>query len=215
VFDDLSITIRAGELTLLMGPSGSGKTTLVSILGGVLRPTRGRVELCGTEITAARECVIARVRRNRVGFVFQSYNLFPALTALDNVAAALRIRGVPSREARERARAALVAVGLVDRTDHLPGELSGGQKQRVAIARALVGGPTLVVGDELTAALDSASSRAVMELLRAFVTQATGALLVTHDRRLEQYADRVVEMEDGRIVCDRTIDGRPGYRGQS
>jgi putative ABC transport system ATP-binding protein len=199
----VSITLRPGELTLLMGPSGSGKTTLVSILAGVTRPSYGSVDLCGTSLTDQPERVIARVRRTGVGFVFQSYNLFPALSALDNVATPLRMRGVCAREARARAKAGLILVGLEDRLGHLPRELSGGQKQRVAIARSLVGAPSLLVGDEVTAALDSESTQVVMRLLRAFVTATTGAVLVTHDRRLEPYADRLVHMESGRIVDDR------------
>ncbi len=203
VLHSVSLEVRAGELTLLMGPSGSGKTTLISIVAGLQRASEGRVELCGEDLSRMSESQVARVRRARLGFVFQTYNLFPALTALDNVAHVLRMKGASPREADATAREALTRVGLGDRAGHRPGELSGGQKQRVAIARALAGRPSLVIGDEVTAALDSHTGIAVMELLRAHVGPATGVLLVTHDHRLEAFADRVVEIEDGRVVGDR------------
>ena len=200
---EVSLEVRAGELTLLMGPSGSGKTTLISILAGLLRPSHGEVELCSSVISHMSEAAIAAVRRQNLGFVFQSYNLFPALTARDNVAVVLRMKGLSQAEADRKATETLAKVGLGERVHHRPGELSGGQKQRVAIARAIAGEPALVVGDEITAALDGATGMAVLELLRAHVGPRTGVLLVTHDHRLEAYADRVIEMEDGRIVRDR------------
>jgi len=200
---EVSLEIRAGELTLLMGPSGSGKTTLISILAGLMRPSAGDVELCSAHITDMSEADVAGVRRKNLGFVFQSYNLFPALTALDNVGVVLRMKGLEPADADRVARETLDRVGLGNRLHHRPGELSGGQKQRVAIARAIAGDPALVVGDEITAALDGATGMAVLELLRAHVRAETGVLLVTHDHRLEAYAHRVVEIEDGRIVRDR------------
>ncbi len=203
VLHGVTVTVRAGELCLLMGPSGSGKTTLLSILAGLLRPTAGEVELCGEVISAQPDAAAVRVRRAHLGFVFQTYNLFPALSALDNVAEVLTLKGHPPRAARERAEAALQRVGLGDRLTHRPGELSGGQKQRVAIARALAGDPRLVLGDEITAALDSATGMHVMELLRDLVDARRAVLLVTHDHRMERYADRVIEIEDGRITADR------------
>lgn len=202
---DVSLEVYAGELTLLMGPSGSGKTTLISILAGLMRPSAGTVELCSAPITEMTEAAVASVRRKNLGFVFQNYNLFPALTAQDNVAVVLRMKGLAPADARRAAAETLVRVGLSDRLHHKPGELSGGQKQRVAIARAIAGEPALVVGDEITAALDGATGMAVLEILRAHVKPETGVLLVTHDRRLEAYAHRVVEMEDGRIVRDRRV----------
>lgn len=202
---DVSLEVHAGELTLLMGPSGSGKTTLISILAGLMRPSAGTVELCSAPITEMTEAAVASVRRKNLGFVFQNYNLFPALTAQDNVAVVLRMKGLAPADARRAAAETLVRVGLSDRLHHKPGELSGGQKQRVAIARAIAGEPALVVGDEITAALDGATGMAVLEILRAHVKPETGVLLVTHDRRLEAYAHRVVEMEDGRIVRDRRV----------
>ncbi len=203
VLHGVSLEIRAGELSLLMGPSGSGKTTLLSILAGLLRPTTGAVELCGVPISSLPDSAAARVRRANLGFVFQTYNLFPALTALDNVAEVLTLQGHSLREARAMALRSLAHVGLADRTHHRPGELSGGQKQRVAIARALASDPRLVLGDEITAALDSATGMAVMEILRGLVGPRRGVLIVTHDHRMERFADRIIEMEDGLITADR------------
>ncbi|MEB2311763.1 MAG: ABC transporter ATP-binding protein [Sorangiineae bacterium] len=202
VLHGITMEMRAGELVLLMGPSGSGKTTLISILAGLLRATTGEVELCGKRISGLAEREVTRVRRDHLGFIFQTYNLFPALTALDNVAEVLRLKGEPIGAARDRASRALERVGLGDRMHHRPSELSGGQKQRVAIARALAGEPSLVLGDEVTAALDTSTAMSVMELLREQVAQERGILIVTHDRRLEQYADRVIHIEDGRIQTE-------------
>lgn len=195
----IDLEIRAGELTLLMGPSGSGKTTLVSILAGLLRPSSGDVELCGARISSLDEAAVSRVRRQHVGFIFQTYNLFPALSALENVALGYRMRGQNVAEARDNARAALAGVGLEARVSYLPAKLSSGQKQRVAVARALAGNPAIVLGDEPTAALDGPSAMGVMELLRERVTQQTAVLVVTHDHRLERHAHRTITMEDGLI----------------
>jgi putative ABC transport system ATP-binding protein len=199
VLRGVDLEVAKGELVLLMGPSGSGKTTLLSLLAGFLRPTSGEVELMGVPISRATEAEVARVRRRHLGFVFQTYNLFPALTALDNVAEVLVLKGSARGEARDKARAALETVGLGHRTDYLPRDLSGGQKQRVAVARALAGDPELVIGDEVTAALDRESSEKVLEVLSRHKGPRSSVLLVTHDRRLERYADRVVEMQDGKI----------------
>jgi putative ABC transport system ATP-binding protein len=202
VLHDVSLQLRAGEFTLLMGPSGSGKTTLLSIISGLLRPSAGEVQLCGVDISAAPDAVSARVRRRHVGFIFQSYHLFPALTALDNVAEVLRLKGVPRTPARARASDILARMGLSTRLLHRPAELSGGERQRVAIARALAGDPSLIVGDEPTGALDKNTGSSVMAALREQMTPARGVLIVTHDPRLKQFADRVLEIEDGRIVAD-------------
>jgi putative ABC transport system ATP-binding protein len=195
----IDLEVRAGELTLLMGPSGSGKTTLVSILAGLLRPSSGDVDLCGARISSLDEAAVSRVRRQHVGFIFQTYNLFPALSALENVALGYRMRGQSVADARTNARAALIGVGLQARVDYLPAKLSSGQKQRVAVARALAGNPPIVLGDEPTAALDGPSAMGVMELLRERVTPETAVLVVTHDHRLERYAHRTITMEDGLI----------------
>jgi putative ABC transport system ATP-binding protein len=202
VLHDVSLAIPRGQLVLLTGPSGSGKTTLISILAGLIRPTGGVVEVCGHRITALSESDNARVRRDHVGFVFQADNLFPALTALGNVAEVLRLRGLPGHVARPVARAALAKVGLVERMHHRPGELSGGQRQRVAVARALASKPSLLIGDEITSALDGTTALEIMQLVRAFVTSDTAAVIVTHDHRLERFADRIIRIEDGRIVAD-------------
>jgi putative ABC transport system ATP-binding protein len=205
VLHGVSLEVPAGELALLMGPSGSGKTTLISILAGLLRPSHGRVELCGSVISTMAEADIGKVRREKLGFIFQTYNLFPALTALDNVAEVLAMKGMPIREAREQARQALDRVGLSSRLHHLPSDLSGGQKQRVAIARALAGSPALIMGDEVTAALDGATATSVMEILRGQIGPDRSVLIVTHDHRLERFADRVIEIEDGLIQRDAMI----------
>jgi putative ABC transport system ATP-binding protein len=209
----VSLELFAGELVLLVGPSGSGKTTLISILAGLLRPTEGEVELCGEPLAARSDDEIALLRRAHVGFVFQSYNLFPCLTATDNVAEILALRGVKIREARARAREALGRVGLAHRVDRLPEDLSGGEKQRVAIARALAAGPALVLADEPTAALDHVSAGTVMRLLRDLVGARSAVVVVTHDRRLFSLADRVVELEDGRVKRDGPIRGGPDDPG--
>ncbi len=206
VLHDVSLLIHPGQLVLLTGPSGSGKTTMVSILAGLLRPTAGVVDVCGARITSMSQGQIARLRRDHVGFVFQADNLFPALTALANVVEVLCLRGLPRAVAVPRARTALSRVGLADRLDHRPGELSGGQRQRVAVARALASRPDLLIGDEITSALDGATALEIMTLVRAFVTPTTAALIVTHDHRLHRFADRIISMEDGRIVADTVVD---------
>jgi putative ABC transport system ATP-binding protein len=197
---DVSLDVHAGEVLLMMGPSGSGKTTLLSIMGGILDASGGSVRLRGEELVGMPERERPRLRRTHIGFVFQGFNLFPALTALENVALALDVRGEHGAEARARARAALERVGLGDKIGTHPADLSGGQKQRVAIARALVGDPTIVLADEPTAALDSVSGRSVLELLRDLARGAGRAIvLVTHDSRATAYADRIVSIEDGRL----------------
>jgi putative ABC transport system ATP-binding protein len=211
VLRDVSLDLRAGELALLMGPSGSGKTTLLCILSGLLRPTSGQVELCGVPITGLPERHAAEVRRANLGFIFQTYNLFPALTALDNVAEVLHLKGMPRAAARQVAVDALSNVGLADRLDHRPGELSGGERQRVAIARALAGDPALVLGDEPTAALDRHTGLDVVELLKRQVNERRGVLLVTHDMRLARFADRVIEIDDGQIVADGAAHALAGH----
>jgi putative ABC transport system ATP-binding protein len=203
---DVSLELRGGEFTLLMGPSGSGKTTLLYVLSGLLRPSSGRVELCGVPVSERPGAQAAEVRRNGVGFIFQSYNLFPALTALDNVAEVLHLKGMRHAAARANAQRVLEQVGLADRLHHRPSELSGGQHQRVAIARAVAGNPSLLVGDEPTGALDRATGLSVMQVLRDQITPQRGVLVVTHDLRLRRFADRIIEIEDGRIMADYAWD---------
>ena len=195
-----TLDIRAGEVTLIEGPSGSGKTTLISILGLLLTPTAGEVWLEGRNVAGLGERALPALRARNFGFVFQGFNLFPALSALENVAIAIRMKNPRERHADREARRLLEQVGLGSRAHHLPADLSGGQKQRVAIARALGGDPPILVGDEPTAALDTKTALSVMELLRELADRAGRAVVVvTHDPRLERFADRVVRVEDGQI----------------
>ncbi len=205
VLKGIDMKVFAGELALLMGPSGSGKTTLISVLAGLLKPTGGTVELCGETLTSLSETAITSIRRRHLGFVFQSYNLFPALTALENISEVLKMKGTPPKEADDKAARALTTVGLGERLRYLPSELSGGQKQRVAIARALAGDPSLILGDEVTAALDTHTALNVVGILRQQVSPERGILLVTHDHRLAEFADRVIEIEDGAV--SRVVPG--------
>jgi putative ABC transport system ATP-binding protein len=197
---EATLDIRAGEVTLIEGPSGSGKTTLISILGLLLKPTSGEVWLEGKNVAGLSERHLPPLRARNFGFVFQGFNLFPALTALDNVAMAIQMKDPTAKDPRAEARRLLDLVGLADRMHHLPADLSGGQKQRVAIARSLGGNPPIIIGDEPTAALDTKTALSVMELLRELAsTQGRAVVVVTHDPRLERFADRVVRVEDGRI----------------
>jgi putative ABC transport system ATP-binding protein len=206
--DGVSIDIHAGELMLLAGPSGSGKTTLLSIVGCILRPSAGTLRVMGDDVSRMRERDLPAIRRERIGFVFQAFNLFPTLTAAQNVALALDLKGVAGRAARDRAAALLDQVGLGNKIDSYPADLSGGQKQRIAIARALAGNPPVILADEPTAALDSQSGRAVMDLLQRLAHERGRAVaIVTHDNRMLGYADRTVRMEDGRIVSDERTQG--------
>ena len=200
----VSLALKGGELTLLMGPSGSGKTTLLSILGCMLTPTAGTVRICRRPTADADPEDLARLRREHVGFIFQSFHLFPTLSATDNVRLALDVRGEPSRAAKVRSREALAKVGLAHKTKAYPRELSGGEQQRVAIARAIVGNPSIILADAPTAALDGENGQAIMKLLAEVAKESEHAvLIVTHDPRLLPFADRVVHIEDGRIVDEQ------------
>ena len=197
--DNVSLSFPAGTFTAVMGPSGSGKSTLLQCAAGLDRPDSGRVRIDGTELSGLGETALTRLRRDRVGFVFQSFNLMPSLTAAQNVELPLRLAG---RKADPKAvQAALATVGLADRARHRPSELSGGEQQRVAIARALVTGPQVLFADEPTGALDTSTSRDVLELLRRLVTdQGQTVIVVTHDPMAAAYADRVIFLADGRIA---------------
>ena|SRR5215218_3480334 len=202
VLNGASLQVERGEVVALEGPSGSGKTTFLSILGCILTPTAGRVVVNGEEVDAKRPGRLPDIRKRSIGFVFQQFNLFPALTALENVEYALNIKGVPGREARKEAQRVLEAVGLADRLRFLPRDLSGGQKQRVAIARALAGAPPVVLADEPTANLDSQVGMQVLEMFRDLAKQENRALLiVTHDPKVRTIADRVVQILDGRLAA--------------
>jgi putative ABC transport system ATP-binding protein len=197
----VGMTLVPGELTLLMGPSGSGKTTLLSILGCILAPTSGELSVAGESTAGKTPEQLAELRRKHIGFIFQSYNLFPTLTALENVRIALDVRGEKGYPAAARAEEVLRDVGLGHRLMNYPGNLSGGEQQRVAVARAIATSPSIVLADEPTAALDSENGHAVMALLaRIAKEQQRSVLAVTHDPRTLGYADRVVRIEDGKIV---------------
>ena len=199
----VNLSLRGGELVLLMGPSGSGKTTLLSILGCLMTPTSGVVQVRGRPIADLDPEALARIRRNHIGFIFQSYHLFPTLTAEDNVRLALDVRG--ERSQREAARDVLGMVGLAHKTKAFPRELSGGEQQRVAIARAIVGKASAILADEPTGALDAQNGQAVMTLLAGIAKdQSRGVLVVTHDPRILPFASRIVHIEDGRIVGEKT-----------
>jgi putative ABC transport system ATP-binding protein len=201
--DDVSLDVETGELVLLTGPSGSGKTTLLSILGGILQATSGTVRIDGQELVGLRERALPRIRLERIGFVFQAFNLFPTLSALQNVMLALDLKGVRGAAARQRAAGLLDEVGLGAKLHAYPADLSGGQKQRVAIARALAGDPPIVLADEPTAALDSTSGHTVMRLMQRLARERRRAVvIVTHDPRMVGYADRIVRLEDGRVCTD-------------
>lgn len=196
----VDLDVPYGEMLMLVGPSGCGKTTLVSIIAGTLEPTAGDVVVLGHDLVAMTNGAKVRFRRENVGFVFQAYNLLPALTAAENAAVPLLIAGWRRRDAVEKAADVLAALGLGDRLVNLPAELSGGQQQRVAIARALVHDPRLLVCDEPTSALDAENGRITMELIERIAVQPDRAVIVvTHDARVYSFADRIASMEDGRI----------------
>jgi len=200
VLKNIDLNVKEGDIQLLMGPSGSGKTTLLSILGGILKPTSGDVTLLGQTITQLSKAKLSQFRLDEIGFIFQGFNLFDALTAAENIEVALKMKGVRRRAARKQARELLERVGLGDRVNQLPKDLSGGQKQRVAIARALAGSPRIIMADEPTAALDSHSGQVVIELLRELAKEGgCTVLMVTHDPRIQKVADRVTYLEDGEL----------------
>lgn len=197
----IDLQISKGVIQLLMGPSGSGKTTLLSILAGILTPTNGKVHLLGKEITKMSRKQLSRFRRDHIGFIFQGFNLFPALTAAENVELALNIKGIKGKIARQQSLELLSQVGLAAKAQLLPRDLSGGQKQRVAIARALAGNPQIIMADEPTAALDSHNGQAVIELLCQLAKEGgTTVVIVTHDPRIKAFADNITFLEDGEIV---------------
>ena len=201
----VDLALKGGQLTLLMGPSGSGKTTLLSILGCMLTPTEGIVRVRGDSIAGKDPEELAKLRRENIGFVFQSYHLFPTLSATDNVRLALDVRGETGKDAADKSRAALDRVGLSSKTRNYPRQLSGGEQQRVAIARAVVGDPSVILADEPTAALDTENGKAIMGILATIAKDpGRGVLVVTHDPRLVPFADRIIYIEDGLIVREES-----------
>jgi putative ABC transport system ATP-binding protein len=213
----INLSLRGGELTLLMGPSGSGKTTLLSVLGCMLSPTQGSVRILGRPTDGARPEQLAELRRRHVGFIFQSYHLFPTLTAFENVRLVLDVRGERARRARAKTNDALAAVGLSHKARSFPRELSGGEQQRVAIARAIVGDASAILADEPTGALDSENGHAIMTVLAGIAKDpARAVFVVTHDPRILPFAHRIVRIEDGRIVGEeRAGDNSAGAQSAS
>ena len=202
VLKGISMQVGEGEVVALEGPSGSGKTTLLSIMGCILTPTSGEVHVAGARVPPGDSAKLREVRRRSIGFVFQQYNLFPALSALENVEYTLNVKGVKNGAARREATRALEQVGLSDRLHFLPRDLSGGQKQRVAIARALAGGPQVILADEPTANLDTVVGTQILDLFRDLAKrEQKGLLIVTHDPKVRAVADRVVGIRDGRLAA--------------
>jgi putative ABC transport system ATP-binding protein len=210
VLHGIDFDVPAAELTMLVGPSGCGKTTLISIIAGILTPTRGEVEISGSLITRMSDAAKVAFRRSNVGFIFQQYNLLPALTAAENAAIPLVAAGMPMTRAAGSAATILERIGMGAHLFNLPNQLSGGQQQRVAIARALVHAPRLIVCDEPTAALDAESGQTVLEILKdAALAPDRAVIVVTHDTRIYSFADRIASMEDGRIRAVRNAPFAP------
>ena len=214
--DNIDLDIAAGEICCILGTSGSGKSTLLNMLAGLERPTRGSVEILGTDIARASEKQLARFRREKIGFIFQSYNLLGSLNALENVALPLTFRKVPRRKREAAAKKMLKAVGLGKHIRHRPNQMSGGQQQRVGIARAYVTNPPVVFADEPTGNLDSKTTIEVMEMITAIAREHNQTLIiVTHDREIADYADRILFLLDGRIESDTRVEHKPKTEPQS
>jgi putative ABC transport system ATP-binding protein len=201
----VDLDVRPGELLMLVGPSGSGKTTLLSIMGCILSATSGSVRIAGREVSTLHEKDLPAIRLEHIGFVFQGFNLFPTLTAGENVELMLDLKKTPAAKAKQRAHELLDQIGLADKYDAFPADLSGGQKQRVAIARALAGDPGIILADEPTAALDSHTGRNVMRQMTELAhRRGRTVVIVTHDSRVLDFADRIVKIEDGTIAADNS-----------
>lgn len=208
----VNLRVRQGDVQIVVGPSGAGKTTLLLILAGLLTPTAGRIHLLGQAITQMDRQHLDQLRRHHIGVMFQESNLLRSLTALENVEAALEMKGIYGRAARRQAKDVLDAVGLSDRAHHLPRELSGGQQQRVAVARALAGSPDLIIADEPTAALDSHNGKRVVELMHKLTKeQGCTVVIATHDPRILEFGDRISTLTDGVLTKTSTISSGDIY----
>ncbi|GCF77296.1 ABC transporter ATP-binding protein [Bacillus cereus] len=202
ILHGINVTLNEGEFTSIMGPSGSGKSTLMNIIGCLDKPTAGIYSLAGQNISSMSETKLAHIRNEEIGFVFQNFMLLPRLTALQNVELPLIYAGVDKKERRKRALAALTKVRLAERSNHLPNELSGGQKQRVAVARAIVNNPKFILADEPTGALDTKTSKQIMDLFYELNKQGATIIIITHDREIGEAAARQIVIRDGNIVQD-------------
>ena len=202
VLHDITMSVEQGEYIAIMGPSGSGKTTLMNLLGCLDVPTSGTYLLEGQDIGSLSDDALADIRNQSIGFVFQNFHLLPKMTALDNVALPLLYRGIPLKERRPRAEAALKLMGLGDRMDFFPNQLSGGQQQRVAIARAIVGGPRLLLADEPTGALDTASGTQIMDIFRRLSQRGITIIMITHEQSIARCADKIYHILDGRLYTN-------------
>lgn len=200
--DGISLSIAENDYVAIMGPSGSGKSTLMNIIGCLDTPTGGTYSLDGERVDSLSDESLSRIRGRKIGFVFQSFHLLPRLTALENVALPLVYAGVPRARREERAREALARVGLSHRMTHLPGSMSGGQRQRVAVARALIAHPSIILADEPTGNLDTATSEEIMQLFGEIHRSGNTVILVTHEEDIARYAHRIVRLRDGRIESD-------------
>jgi putative ABC transport system ATP-binding protein len=199
----IDLTVKHGEFVSIMGPSGSGKTTLLNILGALDKPTDGKVYFEGKDLSKLNDSELAILRRDKIGFVFQSFNLFPVLTALENVELPMLIAGISTNERRQRAQELLRKIGLEERLNHRPDELSGGERQRVAIARALANRPSMVLGDEISGDLDSETSQSIIDLLKKLNRDLNQTLiLATHDYEIAKQANRTIKLKDGKILED-------------
>lgn len=201
--DGVSLSINKNDYLAIMGPSGSGKSTMMNILGCLDTPTSGKYILGGTDVSQMEDGELADVRNKQIGFVFQSFNLLPRYSALENVALPLIYSGLPANERREMAEKALETVGLADRMDHKPNELSGGQRQRVAIARAIINNPTIILADEPTGNLDTKTSVEIMNIFEKIYSQGNTIILVTHEEDISRFARRIVRLRDGQIESDQ------------
>ncbi len=205
--DHVTMSVNAGEFVAVMGPSGCGKSTLLHLIGGLDRPTEGRVKIDGQDLSSMKDDALTKLRRRKIGFVFQFFNLIPILSSVDNACLPLLLDGKNAGEAKQKARQWLEKVGLGDRLDSRPDQLSGGQQQRVAIARALITDPMLVLADEPTGNLDSRAADEIVGLLQQVAKEWSHAvLMVTHDPRLAAYADRIVFLKDGKIVNETHLE---------